>query len=210
MTTRTKKSTRRGRPVDEEARAERRDHILAAARRCFAAKGFHASSTADISAAAEVSVANLYQYFASKEDLILAMAEQDLASDLALVDNLKAAKDLFSGVDDALVAVADQAASKQSFGLRMEIFAEAVRNPKVRRALAAMEARVCKALAGVIAEGQARGDLRTDITPQDSAALVACLMDGFYSAAGIGLLRAASLRVPAREFIRHALGRSRA
>lgn len=199
----------RGRPIDEAAREERRAHILAAARRCFVARGFHAASTADISSEAAISVANLYQYFPSKDALILAMAEQDLAADLALIDDLKSRDDLFAGVDDAFTAVADAARHRESFGLRVEIFAEAVRNPAVRRALLKMENRVRRALAAVIAAGQARGEVRADIAPTAAATLVACLMDGVYSAAGVGLIQPAPLRAAAQDFLRRGLGTSR-
>ena len=74
-----------GRPVNSEARAVRRAQILDGARACFLRKGFHAATTAEISAEAGVSVANLYQYFPAKDDLVQALIEDDLAEDLALV-----------------------------------------------------------------------------------------------------------------------------
>ncbi|OYQ37815.1 hypothetical protein CHU95_00450 [Niveispirillum lacus] len=59
--------------MDAAARQARTDHILAAARRCFARHGFHGAGTADICRDAGISPASLYQYFASKDDLILAI-----------------------------------------------------------------------------------------------------------------------------------------
>ena len=43
-----------GRPVNSEARAQRRAQILDGARACFLRKGFHAATTAEISAEAGV------------------------------------------------------------------------------------------------------------------------------------------------------------
>ncbi|NHZ64676.1 TetR/AcrR family transcriptional regulator [Massilia genomosp. 1] len=71
--TRNKRSTSRsalGRPVDADRRAARRRQIINGARGVFAREGFHVASTVEISAEAGVSGANLYQYSATKDDLI--------------------------------------------------------------------------------------------------------------------------------------------
>ena len=58
-------------------------------------RGVEALSTRDIAQAAEVPVASLYQYFADKEDVLLALAERDMAemdeqvaADIAGLDSL--------------------------------------------------------------------------------------------------------------------------
>jgi AcrR family transcriptional regulator len=58
--------------VDTEARARRAPQILDAARERFFAKGFHGASINEIAQAAGVRSTNLYQYFASKNDSIVA------------------------------------------------------------------------------------------------------------------------------------------
>jgi AcrR family transcriptional regulator len=85
-------AARRGRPADPQARAKRRSQILEAAHRCFARKGFHLTTAAEISAEAEISVAGLYQYFPSKDDLILALIELDLAESVGLIEVLMASE----------------------------------------------------------------------------------------------------------------------
>ena len=54
------------------------DH-LAAAERLVVEMGVEALSTRDVARVAEVPVASLYQYFADKEDVLLALAERDMA-----------------------------------------------------------------------------------------------------------------------------------
>lgn len=56
--------------------AWRRAEILSAAGRLFAEKGYHRTTTQDIAAAAEVSEGTIYNYFASKEELLFAIMEQ--------------------------------------------------------------------------------------------------------------------------------------
>src|SRR6202000_203625 len=64
--------------VTNEYRAERRAHIMAAARRCFVREGFHASSMQDLVAEAGMSSGAMYRYFASKDAVIEAIAAANL------------------------------------------------------------------------------------------------------------------------------------
>lgn len=52
-------------------RQRRRDQILNGATRVFARKGFHAATTREIAEAADVSEGTIYNYFDSKDDLLL-------------------------------------------------------------------------------------------------------------------------------------------
>jgi AcrR family transcriptional regulator len=62
--------------IAEEARAARRDQIIAAAAECFARSGYHVTTMADIAEAAGVSKGTPYLYFASKEALFIALYEE--------------------------------------------------------------------------------------------------------------------------------------
>jgi TetR/AcrR family transcriptional repressor of uid operon len=62
--------------IAEEARAARRDQIIAAAAECFARAGYHATTMADIAEAAGVSKGTPYLYFPGKEALFTALYEE--------------------------------------------------------------------------------------------------------------------------------------
>jgi AcrR family transcriptional regulator len=62
--------------IAEEARAARRDQIIAAATECFARSGYHVTTMADIAEAAGVSKGTPYLYFPSKEALFIALYEE--------------------------------------------------------------------------------------------------------------------------------------
>jgi TetR/AcrR family transcriptional regulator, transcriptional repressor of aconitase len=64
--------------VSQEYRAERRAHILAAARRCFVRDGFHGTSMQDLVDEAGVSSGAVYRYFSSKDAVIEAIAAENL------------------------------------------------------------------------------------------------------------------------------------
>lgn len=87
------------RRVPRQERSRRRvEELLDAAARLVVERGVEALSTRDIADAAQVPVASLYQYFADKEDLLLALAQRDMeemdaqvAADLAEVEVLTVA-----------------------------------------------------------------------------------------------------------------------
>lgn len=67
------------RRVPTQARSRRRvEAILDAAERLVVEHGVEALTTRDIAQAAEVPVASLYQYFADKEEVLLALAQRDM------------------------------------------------------------------------------------------------------------------------------------
>ncbi len=170
----------RGRPIDPEARAERRGQILAAAQRCFIRKGFHAATTAELSAEAEISVAGLYQYFPSKEDLVHALIEADLQQGILLVDQIAENDDFFDGLEHAANALVEHEALRTSGLLRLEILAEASRSATVSNMVASSDQRLIAALVRAISLAQAKGQLRDDIDSYEVAIAIICLNDGLY------------------------------
>ena len=62
--------------LSDTTRAQRRQHILTSAWRCFSRDGFHATSMDDIIAATGMSSSAVYRYFRSKEEIIRASAEE--------------------------------------------------------------------------------------------------------------------------------------
>lgn len=77
MATVEKAGARRA-PVQERSR-RRVEAILDAAERLVVDRGVEALTTREIAVAAGVPVASLYQYFADKEAVLLALAERDMA-----------------------------------------------------------------------------------------------------------------------------------
>jgi len=68
--------------------AEKRAHILAAARRVFVAKGFHDASIDDVVAESGVSVGAIYNYYGGKDELIheSILAAVNVEADAVLAD----------------------------------------------------------------------------------------------------------------------------
>jgi AcrR family transcriptional regulator len=66
--------------LSPETRSERRQALIEAAWRCAARRGFRDLTVDDVCAQAEVSKGAFYGYFEQKQDLLLALLEDDAAS----------------------------------------------------------------------------------------------------------------------------------
>lgn len=63
----------------ERRKAAKRSRLIAAARKVFADKGFHATTIGDITEAADVGFGTFYLYFPSKEAIFRAVVEEGFA-----------------------------------------------------------------------------------------------------------------------------------
>lgn len=121
----------------QEYRDARKDQILAAAKRCFVRNGFHETSMQDLFAEIGLSSGAVYRYFASKEDVILAIAEENLREVVTLLHSL-AAEPHGEGIGSTLSTALDLIRHKNQDGtlgpLALLVWAEVLRNPPVARA----------------------------------------------------------------------------
>jgi AcrR family transcriptional regulator len=165
------------RTPDKDLQEKRRRQILDAALACFARKGFHQTSMQEICSEAGLSAGALYRYFASKSELIVAIAERDcqefrapLASDaeeLNFYARLAAASrswvERLTENDRALVA---------------EVIAEAARDPLLAARLRETDRPMREALAALILEGKARGEVDNALNVDQAVRTVVLALDG--------------------------------
>ncbi|WP_374575799.1 TetR/AcrR family transcriptional regulator [Phenylobacterium sp.] len=110
----------------EQRVRERREQVIAAARKCFRQKGFHGANMAELAKAAGMSVGHVYHYFPSKEDLIGAIVEDIYHRYLERME------ELYAGPERDEAAVLQTAEEEFDDGaLIVAAFAEAAINPKV-------------------------------------------------------------------------------
>lgn len=120
------------RSPSEHQRAEaRREQILCAASGCFRDHGFHGASIAQISKAAGMSAGHIYHYFDNKEAIIAAIVERDLESLLTLTAELRGAHDIKEAMIEGVAEGVRKNLEPLEAGLKLEIVAEAARNPHV-------------------------------------------------------------------------------
>jgi TetR/AcrR family transcriptional repressor of uid operon len=143
----------------------RRQQILDAAGACFARRGFHAASMAEIARTFGMSAGHIYNFFASKEAIIEALVERDLETALDHIERLRDA----AQVSQAMVAGVAEGVQKTvaRSSLDLEIVAEAARNPRIAATVRAMDAAVRARLKEVV------GTIRPDAAGVGERALEA-------------------------------------
>ena len=82
----TTRGRKRGRPVDEAMRAQRREELLASAAKVFAERGYQGTDMQALADEAGVAKGTVYLYFASKEELFLAAVDQGVKEMKAHID----------------------------------------------------------------------------------------------------------------------------
>lgn len=168
----------RGRPVNEQAREERMKQILDGARTCFIQRGFHASSISEISAAAGVSIANIYQYFPSKEALIVALIEVDLQRHHDLISRFWNTDFSQAAIGNIMAEIFLTPQGHALAVLRAEIASEGARNPQVAELLRSSEAGLIEAVHGGIRAAQKKGQLPPDLAPDAIAERLSLVFEG--------------------------------
>jgi TetR/AcrR family transcriptional regulator, repressor for uid operon len=119
------------RKADPELQSRRRAEILAGAQVCFLKSGFHQTSMQTIAAASGLSMGLLYRYFANKEAIIEAVAQQDQEAACAAITGLPDRGDVISAWTEFISEMAKIASAADYMALTTEIVAEANRSPKI-------------------------------------------------------------------------------
>jgi TetR/AcrR family fatty acid metabolism transcriptional regulator len=157
---------------------DKRERILDAAVRVFARKGFHATRVSEVAKAAGVADGTIYLYFKSKDELLVSLFEDrverlltflqtELPRHATATDKLRRVIELQLGLLEGERDLAEVVTViiRQSTKLMKEYAA-----PKFTAYL--------DAIARVIADGQASGELRGDISPHLAARAIFGALDG--------------------------------
>lgn len=166
------------RTANPELQEQRRRQILRAAGQCFAEKGFHQASMAEIAKAAGLSMGLLYRYFANKDALVMAFAELSRANSVALFESLAASTDPkrdLAGIVDALLG---EALDPALLRLQMEVMAEACRNDALMAALRREDALARGALLDSIEALRKRGMAKPPVPGPALVELLNALFEG--------------------------------
>ena len=173
--------------ITDERREARRAEIVAAARRCFAREGFHATSMPDIAAEAGLSPGASYRYFASKDDLVLEVAGEAFGAMFGPVEHVDGAgpaptvADLVVAATAAVGEAPEATAAPVDELLRcgVQVWAELLRHEGLRRRASAGFEGVRARLADVLRRGQEAGTVPVDVDPDHGARVVMALLHGF-------------------------------
>jgi AcrR family transcriptional regulator len=115
-----------------ERKEERRAQIVAAARTCFARSGFHKATLQDVFAEAGLSAGCVYNYFRSKDELMLAIAEERHEDERRLIAEVSEMDDPVAALRQISKTFADQYLKDDGLDKRriaLQTWSEAQINP---------------------------------------------------------------------------------
>ena len=198
------------RTIDPGKHAARRDAILAAARSCFARKGFHQTSTAAICAQAGMSPGNLFHYFPTKQAIIAAIVDQEGSETAAYFAGAQGGADAYGALLDFMDLVLALAADGDVAGLALDISAEAMRDADIAARVARNDAVLRAGVQALLESAAARGQVDAALDPAQTASWIAALIDGIFNRVAVDphyapSAQRASLHLLLARFLRPAL-----
>jgi TetR/AcrR family fatty acid metabolism transcriptional regulator len=157
---------------------DKRDRILEAAVKVFARSGFHATRVSDVAKAAGVADGTIYLYFKSKEELLFSLFQDRIDKLLAFMR-------------DELPKKADAPAKLRAvIDMQLGLLEEERDLAEVVTVILRQSSRLMKefaaphfnayldAIARIVAEGQASGAFRQDVSPHIAARAIFGALDG--------------------------------
>jgi TetR/AcrR family fatty acid metabolism transcriptional regulator len=171
-------SARRGRRRAPAARGDKRERILDAAVRVFASRGFHATRVSDVARAAGVADGTIYLYFKSKDALLVSLFESHVER---LLDFLEKELPRSASSSEKLKRIVEvQLGLLEGERDLAEVVTVILRQSTklLKQYAAPMFSAYLDAIARVIAEGQASGEMRKDISPHLAARAIFGALDG--------------------------------
>jgi AcrR family transcriptional regulator len=174
-------------PAQEQ---QRRAQILAAAMTCFARQGYHATSMDDVVRESGLSVGAIYSYFASKEDLFLALSDDRAEQTLAylndvfrrpgpMADKSRDAIDyFFRQLSDDLIPLAR---------VNVEFLSEAAKSDRIKERQQRRCESIRQFLRWLLTDAQQRGEVRVDVDVPAAAELMLALNEGILLLSVAGL-----------------------
>ena len=164
---------------DPELNASRRLRIIKAALCVLVRKGLYNVTMADIAAEAEMSPANLYHYFASKEAIIVAYSEQERQRLVAAIDGLDWETDPIDGI----LATVDFFLRNEDvaeFILSLEVMGDVCRNPSNYQAFLKLDREVIDVMAQRLERARAKGFIDAAINTAAAAHVILGTVEGVF------------------------------
>ncbi|MFJ9821608.1 TetR/AcrR family transcriptional regulator [Streptomyces sp. NPDC101151] len=168
--------------VTQQHMDARREQILDAARRCFLRDGFHSTSMQDLFAEARLSAGAVYRHFTSKDEMILAIAEENMRDvldvTLAVATN-RQGQSIGAVMAELLEVVRAKSAEEDLAGLAVLVWGEAMRNRSLARKLDHLMGRIRANLIILVRDHQEHGDLPANVTAEAIASTMLSVLPGY-------------------------------
>lgn len=166
---------------------DRRDQILAAARRCFIDKGFHPTRMDDIARESELSKGGVYFHFRSKQHVFDSLVEEEYSASMGFLQSV--VEDTGS-IDEKIARVAqhylEYFSSAPDAPRFFVVMGEmALRDERLAKRLLSMQSAYIEMVTSLIEQGIAEGLIRR-VQARPMAALLKAIIDGVEGLAALG------------------------
>lgn len=160
----------------------RKREIIDAARACFLRSGFHQTTTDDICREAAITPGGLYHYFSSKEEIITGVIKQsarDVVSRLhEMIERQEDAQSAYREVGTFFIQAVHGPDIDNVTRLDLEIFAEAIKNPKLAEISREAWALRREWLESLIRRGISEGLYQGDVNARGLSSLLISILIG--------------------------------
>ncbi|MET8586928.1 TetR/AcrR family transcriptional regulator [Streptomyces collinus] len=168
--------------VTQQHMDARREQILGAARRCFLRDGFHSTSMQDLFAESGLSAGAVYRHFTSKDEMILAIAEENLRDvldiTLAVATN-RQGQSMGAVMAELLDMIRAKSAEEDVAALAVLVWGEAMRNRSLAGKLDHLIGRIRANMVTLVRDQQKRGALPANVTAEAIASTMLSVLPGY-------------------------------
>jgi AcrR family transcriptional regulator len=158
-----------------------RERILDAALTCFAREGFHAASMQDIVAESGLSPGAIYGYFKGKTEMVMAIASERHAMERRRMEHALTTGD----IDTSLVRLVEgfvlglrDPQEKKWRRLAVQLWAESLSNPRLKREALGGVTQAIEVLAPMIRKAQREGRWPAQLDPESAARVLIAILQG--------------------------------
>jgi TetR/AcrR family transcriptional regulator, transcriptional repressor of aconitase len=169
--------------VSEEYLEQRRREVLAAARACFIRKGFHATSMRDVLREAGLSAGTVYHYFPKKEDLVIAIAPENLSVVANTIDSMMhrtPPPPLDQVIGEVFGILHDHDNKMDIARLALQVWGEATHSPELAVRVQAQLSSIGDAFTRLIRGYRHEARLPTGVSAETMGATMMAVLIGFF------------------------------
>jgi AcrR family transcriptional regulator len=155
----------------ERRSAELRERLFRAALSLFGSKGYAETTVEDITEAADVGKGTFFNYFPSKEHILLAFGEMQLRKLEGIIRDSRESRQSTGEIMHGLIARMTEAPIRNPAIVRALLQAH-LSSPLVREEMLKIQTRHRYLLGQLLRYGQERGEVRTDLPAEELAQLL--------------------------------------
>ncbi len=160
---------------------ELRRRIIETAGRLFVEQGYNETRVEEIASRLDISAATIFNYFGSKDGLLLEMAEGLINRFESLLTQLTetAGNEGLDGLDRLATTI--ELSFREAPSVNRRLYVELLRVTLPHEAGSQISQRVHGALTQIIAQAQQRGEIRADLAAEELADLIADVITGAFN-----------------------------